>query len=306
MENNKATGNDWAGAAHWKKGARKRSPTTADSTDAAGPTSRKKKDNFVNLLLKVSAEAFAKTEPKAVKKGAAKDPYVTTDAAIAKQFEEANLLPHDSGVGVGQLSRLFLRPNAAIRSTAFADGTPSSSAPQQDFTDLTHDNDLGFDGGNDASFAGNDDNFMDDDNIISELEGIRKVEKIEVGYARTSTKVDIKKLKNDIWAELETHESITGGESGQPVSFKGLQDKLDLAQKQTDASTAYYFICALHLANEKGLCFQGQDNLNDFTIVKDGYKDPTFGALPEGEVATTVVQQRAQRAKDFGKMENLK
>jgi hypothetical protein len=45
------------------------------------------------------------------------------------------------------------------------------------------------DGGGFEAAAGVGDNFMDDDHFNVELEGIRKVEKIEVGYARTSTKV---------------------------------------------------------------------------------------------------------------------
>ena len=153
------------------------------------------------------------------------------------------------------------------------------------FDDVTRDNDLAFgdddDGG--GGFEGNDcdGGFMDDDHFNTELDGVRKVERIEVGYATTSTKVDIKKLKNDLWAELQCHRSVNPenpeeldgtfeGDTGSPVSFKGTQDKLNLMQKQADASTAYYFICVLHLANEKGLRLEGREDLLDFTIAKDG------------------------------------
>jgi hypothetical protein len=81
-----------------------------------GPKRRGKRGgDFINLLLKVGEAAFAQTAAKTTKKGPPKDPYVMTDAAIAKGFTDPNLLPHDSGVGVGQLSRLFLRPNAAVQ-----------------------------------------------------------------------------------------------------------------------------------------------------------------------------------------------
>jgi condensin complex subunit 2 len=339
--------NDWAGSAHWKKGARKRDVVAAANQKGSEdePKTRGKKENFINLLLKVSEAAFAATAVKAVKRGAPKDPYVMTDAAIAKQYDDGNLLPHDSGVGVGQLSRLFLRPNAAVGGKVRAEATAGAAASSSSsssagaeaavggggggevFADITHDNDLGFGDDNDmGDFGGNDDddngyeggggpsgdgthaNFMDDDHFNVELEGIRKVEKIEVGYARTSTKVDIKKLKNDLWAELMTHKAIddsgSADDGGAPVSFKKTQDKLDVMQRQTDASTAYYFICLLHLANEKGLLLKGQDDLNDFTIVKDGYKDPTFGEMPEDTQtsATSNAEQRNRRSKDLKDM----
>lgn len=142
------------------------------------------------------------------------------------------------------------------------------------------DNDMVFDDG--PSFDnGNaeDGNFMDSDNYVVKMDGVRKVEKVEVGYATTAKNVDVKRLKKDLWEELQSHKSVNTKASGgmEAASFTRMVDKLEAAQKQEDVSTAYYFICLLHLANEKGLKIEGQEDLRDMTIVKDEYEDPTFG-----------------------------
>jgi hypothetical protein len=65
--------------------------------------------------------------------------------------------------------------------------------------------------------------------------------------------VDIKKLKNDLWTELSAHKCITpdadadASKPAAPLSFKDTQDKLDLLQKQADASTAYGRLLSLSL-----------------------------------------------------------
>lgn len=42
-----------------------------------------------------------------------------------------------------------------------------------------------------------------------------------------------------------------------------------LSQVPPDVTVSFYFICMLHLANEKGLKLTGQDDLRNFTIEKD-------------------------------------
>ena len=65
------------------------------------------------------------------------------------------------------------------------------------------------------------------------------------------------------------------------MSFAKTIDILDMGQKQEDVSIAYYFICVLHLANEKGLVLAGQDDLADFKIAKDETNNPVFGTFGE-------------------------
>lgn len=40
-------------------------------------------------------------------------------------------------------------------------------------------------------------------------------------------------------------------------------------EKQTGVTLPFYFICMLHLANEKGLRLEGRRDLSDFSVVSD-------------------------------------
>ena len=104
-----------------------------------------------------------------------------------------------------------------------------------------------------------------DDGVTVTLDGVRKVEKVEVGYASKSKKVDVKRLKKELWAELLSRKSASG-DADPLVSFRDVMEEMEGSQKQEDVSLAYYFICVLHLANENGLRFHGEDNLEDFKV----------------------------------------
>lgn len=152
-----------------------------------------------------------------------------------------------------------------------------------------------------------------DDFVVNNLEGVRKVEKVEVGYATVAKKVDVRRLKNDLWAELEERvpckfdakpkddpdeidpmdskegleeanspvkEKQSGKETEEEakddvrISFQEIVDCLDESQRQEDVSVAFYFICLLHLANEKGLALDASGcELIDFMISRDDGKN---------------------------------
>jgi condensin complex subunit 2 len=48
-------------------------------------------------------------------------------------------------------------------------------------------------------------------------------------------------------------------------------------QAMADISTSYCFICLLHLANEKGLVINNQENFENLTIRKDYTADLSVG-----------------------------
>lgn len=48
-------------------------------------------------------------------------------------------------------------------------------------------------------------------------------------------------------------------------------------QAMDDISTSYCFICLLHLANEKGLVINNEENFEDLTIRKDFTADLSVG-----------------------------
>lgn len=84
----------------------------------------------------------------------------------------------------------------------------------------------------------------------------RRAQKIDISYATSSKRVNVGKLKRDLWERLETtmapknldrsDESPDGS-----VSFQDVVAGFGGQQKQSDATLPFYFICLLHLANEK-------------------------------------------------------
>jgi condensin complex subunit 2 len=156
--------------------------------------------------------------------------------------------------------------------------------------------------------------------MINELEGVRKIDKIQVGYATVAKKVDVKRLKKDLWSELETN-FVSAGEENEPdnedeerkapitpveetkcLSFKKTVQDMEVGQAQGDVTLPFYFICLLHLANEKGLRLEST-SLEDFMIMLDNGAAPSFGMLPNdsatGESTTCIAEQRERRAKEM-------
>ena len=158
----------------------------------------------------------------------------------------------------------------------------------------------GFDSQEFNIFDGKGDICEADDFMVKDLDDIRKVDKVEVGYATVAKKVDVKRLKDDLWAELETRTSsaIAKNESQNEkmesedddnlkdedsedqtfgedtVSFNDVVNCIDESQQQEDVSIAFYFICVLHLANEKCLKLDPANfDLKDFLINRDTHDD---------------------------------
>lgn len=231
--------------------------------------------------------------------------------------ERGFLLPPDANVDMSQLTRLFSRPNAVVRTNNGSKDEPMGKTVG--FLDVD-DNALGFhDDADDGCFDGNGDggfNFAyDDDEDVPrdddadyniEFDEVRKVEKIHVNYATVAKKVDVRRLKQDLWAELEEKTARrapevvdtageddedkiddTGASKDEPrfVSFKETVEKMELAQSQNDVTVSFYFICCLHLANEKGLKLDST-GLEDFLISLDDGSAPTFGTFGDGFTET--------------------
>lgn len=168
-----------------------------------------------------------------------------------------------------------------------------------------------------------------DDFVIGELDGVRKVDKIKVGYATVAKKVDVKRLKKDLWDELEaifapqappsgedkqvgkdddmeddegTKPRETPAATAEPkcLSFKETVTDMEAKQPQGDVTLPFYFICLLHLANEKGLRLEST-GLEDFMIMSENDATPSFGTLPNeretGESSTNIFEKRERRTK---------
>lgn len=105
-----------------------------------------------------------------------------------------------------------------------------------------------------------------------------------VQYARVAKKVDVRKLKENLWTGLAFEPSVAEEnpprEEGAmdieipPVTrkFTTIMNDLQSVYPQkamNDISTSYCFICLLHLANEKGLIIEGSEALTELSVTVD-------------------------------------
>ncbi|XP_074784597.1 condensin complex subunit 2 isoform X1 [Athene noctua] len=118
-------------------------------------------------------------------------------------------------------------------------------------------------------------------NLVAEPQ---KVNKIAIQYAKTAKKMDMKKLKKNMWdlltdkqknqtvAEMEDAErentSVVTGEKVLSSITKELLHSLPSAIAK-NLSVPLAFVCLLHLANEKNLKLEGTEDLSDI-LVKQG------------------------------------
>lgn len=306
-------GNLWAGSAHWKRTEpvrrrRERQEHDKKKTKRTKPK-KSKKGSFVNLTATPVLEDLLRTPPKG-KRGT--NPLQLSKTIVTKYTKEGNVLPPDSGIGVDKLAGLFLRPNAVVQllHSNNEDGKPSTGKRKSVcFDSAVETFGAAFD---DGSFGGNEDNdgpgfaFVDDDDhgldtdnsddfIMEELKAVRKVDtkNVQVGYATVAKKVDVRRLKRDLWTEIEStiippkeqdhvedeEEGPTDEESStfetpaktknlEGLSFQDAVRDMEMSKTQVDVTLPFYFICVLHLANEKGLRLE-TSGLEDFVIHND-------------------------------------
>ncbi|KJZ76741.1 hypothetical protein HIM_04077 [Hirsutella minnesotensis 3608] len=128
----------------------------------------------------------------------------------------------------------------------------------------------------------------------------RRVRPEYVQYARKAKKVDVRRLKEELWKGMaldrlddqiskEADRLPTPPESGEPgqarqgdrtLKFSDVMNGLQSVYPKTimdDISTSYCFICLLHLANEKGLVIEKSEDLTELDIRKDWTAEVTEG-----------------------------
>jgi condensin complex subunit 2 len=275
--------NHWAGVSHWNAGKKQvgnKTATKEKNTNAPRSERKTRKKPMVDFSTPPQNFDFEIGEG-----------LTWSGATIAKHSRNENVLPLDAGIlSLKQLQSLFLRPTLTILSK-----DQSRSKKAVGFVDTDDwDTGGGFDDGDDDDGPGffissNDDEVTkEDDDFIRELEGVRKVEKVQVGYATIAKKVDVKKLKTDLWKELELKFSVTkkgddaidGDDSEDEImaeqsptvlSFKEAVQNMEARKSQSDVTLPFYFICILHLANEKGLRLVDK-GLDEFEIIHEGLK----------------------------------
>mmetsp|Transcript_46549 Transcript_46549/g.96801 ORF Transcript_46549/g.96801 Transcript_46549/m.96801 type:complete len:235 (-) Transcript_46549:68-772(-) len=230
----------------------------------------------------------------------------------------------DAGLGVKDLTMLFCRRNMNLtdfvktkygavhiknvdKSAKIVDfGGVETWGPDDGNSYSGDDSGIGFDFGD--NIDRNNEDIDPNDFVVPDLEDVRRVDKLKIGYAAVARKVDVKRLKRDLWMELEQtfssrneedrektenedsdHVSMTSTISDQNsvvsvadnerddcqqlrsqnevtmLSFQNTVHDMEANQSQSDVTLPFYFICILHLCNEKGLALESS-GLDDFVI----------------------------------------
>jgi condensin complex subunit 2 len=113
-----------------------------------------------------------------------------------------------------------------------------------------------------------------------------------VQYARVAKKVDVRRLKEEMWRGIgfePRSATASAAEKARPqipalcedetatLRFTDIMNNLQHVyprQQMADISTSFGFICLLHLANEKGLLIENVEGWTDLRVTKD------FSAIP--------------------------
>ena len=101
--------------------------------------------------------------------------------------------------------------------------------------------------------------------------GIATKKSSKLAYSRVSKKVNVKRLKDNVWSSLNELAKAKGptadGETDIAFSevVKGLTPRYS-TEDMKDISTSFSFICLLHLANEHGFEIENCDDFEDLTI----------------------------------------
>lgn len=317
---------NWAGPEHWKlsRVAATGPPALGASTGAAAQAaaaarkeSKKSKEPFVIDFLSEEGAVNVKEIFEKPKQSTAITLAASARnkmASLAASSSDAYLLPEDRHFSSKQLLRLFLKPRVAINmrhkgqqaAGGFGgdaqlwadvagdaeDGDGADGGMPFD-TQFFHDADDGYDanagglGGLDDSpanvTAGGD---VEDEELTQTLQALNRVKPEYVNYAKKAKRVDVKKLKENIWKELGILASTEDAASlaakaeaagaagdedgdvsmastlveaeaaGSVKTFESVLSGLQKAytqDKMEEISTSFCFICLLHLANEEGL-----------------------------------------------------
>ncbi|CAG8705336.1 15990_t:CDS:2, partial [Acaulospora colombiana] len=292
---------NWAGPEHWKL---KRVARDAQNETNSETKERKKKEAFsidfigsddVNELTIFASGGNSLILPK-----------------LAEHVPHGHRLPDDMHFSSKQLLHLFLKPDYMLKvrrryeqiveskkffgddfevgETFWAEGNNNENEENTSFPDMTM-----VTAGD--TFFQDDDGFEDEiidegefgDNLVSQA---RRTKPEHIKFARTAKRIDVKKLKDNIWKTLPqekgTRRSLTRNtqisDCDQDENLSATQEQIkdqrftdvikNLAKiypekKMKDISVPFCFICLLHLANEKNLSITvANEGLTELEIKK--------------------------------------
>ncbi|KAK7474320.1 hypothetical protein BaRGS_00034455 [Batillaria attramentaria] len=295
---NKVLMRTWAGPTHWKTAPMSRDPSFRSATS-------KSKSRRPPFQLTYEDGGDLDSKFKASKATA------LTKATLQKYSKKKTTLPEDLHFQADKLFRLFLRHKIMIKrqvtdAIGVDDGIQNydydnandreNYCPDMGGDDDDVSQDLGFNFSDDSrgfseasqmsqpSLACNDSGLnatsLTGDKLLSQP---YKVAKIDISYAKTAKRVDVRKLKTAMWSllasEAESEQaaekaSETAAGEKEMTGKWGFQDLLQALPSHVSSNTArnlsvpIAFVCLLHLANEKTLKIEDQD-MTDLWIEQD-------------------------------------
>ncbi|CAG4962768.1 unnamed protein product [Colias eurytheme] len=285
----------WAGPAHWRLRNNRASKMTERTQSTAGrltvegkkPARTKRQLDFLGAGLAFDSRAeptgeYEPTQP-------AKIMISRKTLATGHTWNEANFkTPIDRGLDETHFRKLFLRKNVMmLRKRDLERSKEQEPAP------LAVDNqDYDYNNENDASYCpntlpegdewGNEDGATvsnphalapgaePDGELGDMLEPPTKIAKIFIPYAMRAKKVDMKQLKHCTWKMLTEKTPEGEKEDVSETTFFSIYSRLPnkLSTNMREAlSVPLALLSVLHLANEKGLILEKNEDLRDFDIL---------------------------------------
>ncbi|KFQ68727.1 Condensin complex subunit 2, partial [Phaethon lepturus] len=299
----------WAGPEHWRFKPRHKS-----EADSEKETKKRcaKKAFEMNFDEDIDFEAYFRKTKASV---------TLAKSVLESQNVKSTTLPTDFNYDPNNILQLFLKPAVKLCRTSEPDSSldhedeineydynnpndTSNFCPALQAADSDDDNDIvkfmsqtgefnltAHPEGQDAELnrvVGNDDiTTYGELNLIAEPQ---KVNKIAIQYAKTAKKMDMKRLKKNMWELLtdgqkkETVAEVSAGEAstsagprirespavvaGEKV-FSGITKELLHrlpSAMANNLSVPLAFTCLLHLANEKNLKLEGTEDLSDVLV----------------------------------------
>lgn len=277
---------NWAGPEHWKIQRLKAQSTNQSQAKGANDSEVKK--------TKAPKEAFTidfLSEENDLDEYTLFAPASTTINMPKAQQKSTNLnlLPDDQHFSSQDLIRLFLKPKGRVFHKLFGSSTGADDQGNMDGEVFA--SQLGQDP-DDEPIANYDANFFQDDGApgVPDLDGGEFFDDYDgdqqllpasqgnmvssrarpeyVNYARTAKKVNVKLLKNNIWDKMDMEE-VKEGDSRKFTDVVQELKSVYGGQQLSEISTSFCFICTLHLANEKGLLIEDNENHDELSIKWD-------------------------------------
>ncbi|XP_072807530.1 condensin complex subunit 2 isoform X4 [Vicugna pacos] len=298
----------WAGPDHWRFRPRHKQGATSQSENRKKST---KKDFEIDFDDDIDFDVYFRKTKAAT---------ILTKSTLENQNWRATTLPTDFHYETENLVQLHLKPGTRL--LKMAQGPKAGTEHYEEIEDYNYNNPndtSNFCPGlqaADSDYEESDDLFVgpvgtsdltphsgqpptttQDNSDMPQVQGLdittygesnlvaepQKVNKIEIQYAKTAKKMDMKKLKQSMWSLLtETPKQVGAeanhSENGQAGDAVGVADKKMLSGLTKDLqkslpplmaqnlSIPLAFACLLHLANEKNLKLEGTEDLSDVLV----------------------------------------